>query len=910
MLHRHGIRLMCAFLALLLLSACASPQPAATTQATTPTEQEEPLMEKDAPLSSADALIQQMAADSMVLLKNENNCLPLAAGTKLNLFGYNATNKGFLLSGGGSGAGTWATESNKVTLVQAFRDAGVEINEELLSKYAAWDDLDLDDNAADGAPQCVLTNPTAGFYTNELMQQAKAFSDTAVVVISRWGRENGKVTAEGTGYTEIPTVQVKSGLTFDATRTYLQISTEEELMLNKVKANFDHVIVLLNLCNTMELGFLDDAGIDAAMFIGTTGQSGTRAIPKLLYGEITPSGKTADVYPYHHQADPTWFNARPDYTQSNNRFVTYQEGIYYGYRWYETAFAEKLVMTANGYQLDFSSEEGYRKIVQYPFGYGLSYTEFSWELVDGPADGTVVKAGSEYSVTVRVTNTGNRPGKDVVQLYLTPPYTPGGIEKAAVNLVAFGKTGELAPGESQDIALTFTDYTLASYDCYDANGNGNAGYEVEKGDYTLRLMRNAHEDAPMGRSAVTLRVETDIAITADPVTGERVENHFTGEDSYGSPVDGGVTYMTRADFAGTFPREKVCGTKTKDPQNTYAPTKTVVYGEDQGLYLFTKADGSKASQETLTGMTAGKLVCNEALLRQLADYDNEEVWDAFLSQITKEETVAMIKEGGFQIEAVESLGIPRTLESDGPSGLSKAAAANKIAWPAEFLIGCSWNTELAYDMGRSVGQQAKKEGIEGWYAPGVNLHRSPYTSRNFEYYSEDPVLSGALAAQVIRGAKNYGLTCYIKHFAASEGGRNPAQVNTWLTEQALREIYLKAFEIAIKEGGANAVMSAFNCIGDVYCGHNQALLQSILRGEWGFKGVVITDWWGEYMNIEKCVLAGNDKMLLKKETQQYMPLGADDSVNANAARETVKHMIYSVIAPYVTALDYEAAQTP
>ena len=299
-----------------------------------------------------------------------------------------------------------------------------------------------------------------------------------------------------------------------------------------------------------------------------------------------------------------------------------------------------------------------------------------------------------------------------------------------------------------------------------------------------------------------------------------------------------------------------------------------------------------------------KLVCNETLLRQLADYDNTEVWNTFLSQITRDETTALVKNGGCHTEALASLGIPRAVEYDGPSGIYGSTLSNQIGWPSASLIGCGWNRELAYDMGRSVGQQAKQENVSGWYAPGVNLHRNPYTSRNYEYYSEDPILSGYLAAEVIRGAKNLGLSCYVKHFSVSEGGQNPAQVNTWLTEQAMREVYLKSFEIAIKKGGANAVMSAFNDIADVYCGHNQALLTDILRKEWGFRGSVVTDWWGEYMRIDKCVLAGNDKMLLMTDTEQYMPLGGSTTIGDNAARDAVKHIIYSKVDSYVTTLDY------
>lgn len=855
-------------------------------------------------LPIADEMVQIMAADSMVLLKNENQALPLAKDTKINLFGYNATTKGLLVTGGGSG-GTRTAEQNKVDMLRAFQDAGVQVNVDLYNAYAAWDDLDLDSNStAASTPMCTLTNPGADFYSEERIANAKAFSDTAVVVIGRWSRENARVTDDnGVLHYEIPDIQVKSKMADDPSRTYLQLTTEEEYMLKVVTENFDNVIVLLNLCNTMELGFLDDYGIDAAMFIGTPGQSGVRAIPRLLYGQITPSGKTADIYPYNHKADPTWANANVDLSNSSNKYVTYQEGIYYGYRWYETAFADEIRINANGIMQDFSTEEGYRKIVQFPFGFGLSYTKFAWELVEAPS-GVINQATDSFTVKVKVTNTGDVAGKDVVQLYLNAPYTPGGIEKAALTLVDFGKTDTLQPGQSQILELSFTAYDLASYDCYDANKNGFAGYELENGTYTFKLMTDSHTSANL---EFALQVAKNISISTDPVTGQVVENLFTGENAYGSPVDGGVNYMSRVDFAGTFPTARVAGNQTVTVAPAYTgELKTILYGQDNGLYLVTREDGSKATLADLTGETDNVLVWNKELLLQLQDYDNP-LWEQFLAQITKEEAALMIKEGGFRVNGTESLGLIETEETDGPSGLSRVDSNVRTAWPGPSLNACSWNKGLLYDMGRAVAMEARKADIQGWYAPGVNLHRTPYNSRNFEYYSEDPVLSGALGAQCISGAKQEGLTCYLKHFAVSEAGKNPTLVKTWLTEQAMREVYLKAFEIAVKEGGTNAVMSAFNCIGDVFCGHNPALLQGVLRNEWGFRGAVITDWWSTYMTIHECVLAGNDKMLMPadKVTEQEVDLSDDGGQLANASRQAVKNIVYSVVDSCVSGKLYE-----
>lgn len=884
------------------------------------TEDESLSEEQENTLGLADDLVQEIAADSMVLLKNENNCLPLAKGTKLNLFGYNVTDKGYLLTGGGSG-GAKVVAEKIVTFLDAFEKAGVEYNEQLVNAYASFSSLDMDSNAGTGAPNCTLINPPESFYTDALMTQAKDYSDTAVVVLSRFGRENSQTKDVDTGavHTEIPKVQMKgAGKAIDTSRTYLQTSVEEDIMLEKVMSNFDNVIVLLNLCNIMECGFLDDNRIDSAMFIGTTGQSGTMAIPRLLYGDISPSGKTADVYPYVQKNDPTYANA----TGSG---AVYAEGVYYGYRWYETAFADKVKLTVNGTQLDFSTEEGYRKIVQYPFGYGLSYTSFSWEVVEAPADGTeFMFEDEEITIKVRVTNTGNVPGKDVVQLYCTPPYTPGGIEKPAMNLVAFAKTEELKPAnmtasgvaESQVIELKFTPYTFASYDCYDKNDNQLTGYEIEAGDYEFKLMKDSHTPATVvpseasQDSVITLKANKwGLWAAFDTTTWEFVENRFTGSNSYGSPVDGGYTkYMTRENFATSFPTARVSGKSTKSATNKYAPLQTIEYGKNNGLYMVTKADGSRASADDLEGKTGAELKYNEELMRKLSDYDDNVTWNAFLSQITKEETLDVIINGGMHTESIYSLGVSRTVEGDGPSGITNSVvnadvAQNRTAYCSETLIGCSWNKKLAYNMGRTVGLEGRTVvNIHGWYAPGMNLHRSPFTTRNFEYYSEDPILSGEMAAEVVRGAKNNGIYCYIKHFAVSEMGSNPANWNTWFTEQTMREIYLKPFEYAVKKGGANAVMSCFNRIGDVGAFHNQALLNDVLRTEWGFRGSVITDWWSSYMTIDKCVLAGNDKMLMRTNTSQTVNL--DDATQANCARTAIKNILYTQIDTYITAKDF------
>ncbi len=874
-------------------------------------------------LGSADELVGEIAEESMVLLKNEDDFLPLKEGTKVNLFGWASTDLGFLQIGGGSGGSPIdASNPYQITLTEAFDEYGEDLyNKDLLAKYVEFDGRTDADRA--GNSDTVVKNPEEAFYTPDLMGNAKSFSDTAIVVLSRWGKENG-------GSNELVSIgSFQNG-------SYLELTAQEKVMLDKLESDAFNVIVLLNTTNPIELSFLEDYDcIKACMYIGIPGQSGARAIPELLYGEtvrierdesgtelsrkyepISPSGRLSDTYAYSWQENnPSYINATP-----NGSSLGYAEGIYIGYKWYETA-------DAAGY---FEAQgTSYGEVVQFPFGYGLSYTEFEQEIVDVSwEDGDKLQAGKEYSVTVRVTNVGDYPGRDVVQLYYTAPYNEGGIEKASINLLAFDKTALLKPqSESeteslQEVTLTFTAYDLASYDDYDKNGNGFKGYELDSGEHIIKLMKNAHEviDATNVLGCDGLKFEND------PVTGEKVENRFTGENAYANmPIDGstgangGITYLSRANAFENFPELKKVGTPTSAATSAagfdYAgyngeDISSFQYGVDSGLYLTTNG-GEKATAADLNGTNkAADLQYDYDLMEDLQDWDNP-LWDDFLNQLTQNDIRDLIGRGGFRTAELESVGKTRCYDTDGPAGFNNSVVApeDTTGWtvfPAETLTGCSWSQRLTYNVGQSQGQIGNATKVQGWYAPGVNLHRSVYNARNYEYYSEDGVLSGKLAAETVRGAKEKGLYCYVKHFVISDNGQNATDWYEWLTEQSLRENYLKAFEIVVKEGGANAMMSAFNKLGAVWCGYNHALLTDVLRTEWGFHGSVITDWYttGNYMSsYGKGVKAGNDLWLNTGSSAANITF--TDAGQAYAARQSAKGLLYTYLDTIVSAKQYQ-----
>ena len=886
-------------------------------------------------LQQSDELVRTLAEDSIVLLKNQEDsdgepALPLTEDElKVNLFGFSAYDPsdaasfdGFLMKGIGSGSST-ISENKAIALQGALEENGIEYNTELEKVYDAF----KVGRGGNSGNAYWLDEPEI---TEEQFRQAEEYSDVAIVVFSRLGGEN---------IGEQPHQQTQGAVNRD--KTYLEITDPEQELLDEVTDRFDKVIVLLNTSNAMHCGFLDDEYVDAAMYVGLTGQSGAIAIGEILKGEtlkgdqFSPSGKLSDLYSYDPSNDPAFNNTESASSGNSGTNIQYSEGLYYGYRWYETA-------DADGY---FEAKgTSYEDQVQFPFGFGLSYTTFEWEVMSIAVGEEEASLGSAIDLTdadknttitlkVVVTNTGSVYGKDVVQLYYTPEYISGEIEKAEVNLLDFDKTISLEPGQSEELTLTFTAYDMASFDATDANNNGASTYELDAGTYTISLRTDSHTlkmngADQMANATVDFTIDEDIVFSEDPVTGEAIETRFTGETAYaGVPIDGstaGVTqeYLSRADFAGTFPDEQAplpteAAEANRIAAEWYDPSYDTDTAPTQGV-----DNGENALMVTVTD-ASGALDYNYDLFEILSDYDADE-WDTLLDQIEVSELVNLVHNSGFFNPAIESVGKQQQADFDGPAGFNTNSLSGDwggstvtdtwTAYPCECLLGCSWNKDLMLQMGLSMGVEANATGINGWYAPGINLHRTNYTSRNYEYYSEDPILSGNLAANVIHGAKINGLYCYMKHFVVSESGPNGRDWNTWLPEQVLREIYLKPFEIAVKEGGSNAVMSSFNNLGSIWTGSNHALLVDILRGEWGFRGTVITDWstGGNpgAMNPRQGVRAGND-IWLNPNTRINGALNASDATDVACARNSAHNVLYTLVDTihYYNTFDRDSLDT-
>ena len=830
-------------------------------------------------LENGKKVAEQIESEGCVLLKNDDSVLPLDESVKkVNVFGWSSTQ----WLGGGSGSGR--VVSVDTDLLDALKNAGIEYNEELTKMYQDFQSTrpyaDNMSGTLNSWPEqsCRLYEPdiaNTDYYSEELLANAAAYSDTAIVVFSRFAGESN----------DCPQVQYKQTekegeIVTDDTRTYLDLSTEEESLLKYVGENYDKVIVLLNTGNVMTLGLIETIpGIDACLMTGLSGQDAANAIPDLLWGKVNPSGRTADTWAYDFKTAASYANSAAggvgsyenaeglypmDGTNNGNlgepfaydqvSYVDYVEGIYVGYKWYETADAES-------YWDDVSNEygTGYEGVVQYPFGYGLSYTQFDWEIVSAPQEGTVLGASDNLTVTVNVTNIGDTAGKDVVELYYTAPYEAGGIEKSAVELAAFGKTDLLEPGESEEVTLTFAVEDMASYDFSDANENGFSGYELDEGVYTLSVRKDAHTVADIDGAQISVNIADNIQYPTDSVTGAEVSNKFTGESAIdgvgidGSDSEQNIVYMTRADFEGTFPSENT--------DSRQFPEKA------RALNLFTEELANEAGSDDATittGEDNGLKIEENGELTELgyqlgADYNAPE-WEDLLNQLTIDEMENLFLHAYVKTAELDSVGKSTVREVDGPSQVgSFNQSPTGTGFPNAGTVAQTWNADLAEGMGHAVGMEAGRLGYSGLYAPSVNMHRSPFNGRNYEYYSEDSLLSGIMCGSVVSGCKDMGIYCYVKHFICNDGesGIYRDSVYTWMTEQTLRQIYLRPFQIIVEDYGATGMMSSYNRIGAVWTGGSEALLTGVLRDEWGFTGAVITDYSDhhQYMNGDQALLA-------------------------------------------------------
>ena len=839
--------------------------------------------------AKATELVNEITADGVVLAKDEDGILPVASGSKLNVFGWASTNPCY----GGTGSGALNTAYPVTDLLTGLHDAGIETNEELSKFYTDY----KADRPSVGmvAQDWTLPEPNVSLYTDEMMENAKAFSDTAMVVITRVGGEGADLPTDmasvvdgswirrvaqaygserGTAYYNgTYDDSLNEGNDWDKGDHFLQLSNREEDLLDLVTANFDNVILVYNGANAFQMDFLKDyPQIKGVLLCPGTGQSGFEGFGKVVSGEVNPSGRTVDTYVSNLKNAP-WWNNFGDFKYTNTEelnsdssffdpegttpsFVNYVEGIYVGYKFYETAADEGLI--------------NYDDEVVFPFGYGLSYTSFTKEMSGITNDGT------NLNFTVTVTNTGSVAGKDVVEIYSDPPYTNGGIEKSSANLLDFAKTNELAPGESQTIEFSIPVEDLASYD-YQTNGC----YVLEAGDYVI----SANDDSHNVADSKTYTVASDIVYN---------ESNKRGSDAVAATnefdfAEGEITYLSRADGFANY------------AEATAAPATYEMTDEQKAAFdnahTYTEAGYQNDDDANAADITTGAKNGLKLVDLRGVDY-NDAKWDQLLDQMTIDEMQQTIGFGGYQTAAVSSIEKVRTNDCDGPASINNNfTGVGSVGFPAATLIGMTWDKELAYAFGDSIGEMADEMDTSGWYGPAMNIHRTAFAGRNFEYYSEDGVLSGRMASNAILGAQEHGVYAYMKHFALNDQeGNRTSMAATWSNEQAIREIYLKPFEISVKDADCHAVMSSFNYIGTRWAGGCKELLKNVLRGEWGFVGFVETDYFGVYgyMTADQGVRNGSDLMLCTTGND-FNTVTVLTNSSKQALREASKNILYTVV---------------
>ena len=839
--------------------------------------------------AKATELVNEITADGVVLAKDEDGILPVASGSKLNVFGWASTNPCY----GGTGSGALNTAYPVTDLLTGLHDAGIETNEELSKFYTDY----KADRPSVGmvAQDWTLPEPNVSLYTDEMMENAKAFSDTAMVVITRVGGEGADLPTDmsavvdgswirrvaqaygserGTAYYNgTYDDSLNEGNDWDKGDHFLQLSNREEDLLDLVTANFDNVILVYNGANAFQMDFLKDyPQIKGVLLCPGTGQSGFEGFGKVVSGEVNPSGRTVDTYVSNLKNAP-WWNNFGDFKYTNTEelnsdssffdpegttpsFVNYVEGIYVGYKFYETAADEGLI--------------NYDDEVVFPFGYGLSYTSFTKEMSGITNDGT------NLNFTVTVTNTGSVAGKDVVEIYSDPPYTNGGIEKSTANLLDFAKTNELAPGESQTIEFSIPVEDLASYD-YQTNGC----YVLEAGDYVI----SANDDSHNVADSQTYTVASDIVYN---------ESNKRGSDAVAATnefdfAEGEITYLSRADGFANY------------AEATAAPATYEMTDEQKAAFdnahTYTEAGYQNDDDANAADITTGAKNGLKLVDLRGVDY-NDAKWDQLLDQMTIDEMQQTIGFGGYQTAAVSSIEKVRTNDCDGPASINNNfTGVGSVGFPAATLIGMTWDKELAYAFGDSIGEMANEMDTSGWYGPAMNIHRTAFAGRNFEYYSEDGVLSGRMASNAIMGAQEHGVYAYMKHFALNDQeGNRTSMAATWSNEQAIREIYLKPFEISVKDADCHAVMSSFNYIGTRWAGGCKELLKNVLRGEWGFVGFVETDYFGVYgyMTADQGVRNGSDLMLCTTGND-FNTVTVLTNSSKQALREASKNILYTVV---------------
>lgn len=833
----------------------------------------------------------KLAEEGFVLLKNENAALPMNKGARISVFSKNSVN----LSYGGSGSGGFDTSNNK-NLYESLNDAGFVTNPTLKRFYessqsgpvrtANSSDLDNGDN------QKIATAETPqSKYTDAVKNSYADYSDAALVVITRIG---------GEGF-DLPRYQGNSEGAVSPDSHYLELDQNEiDLLTAVTDGTFKRVVVVFNTPSSFEATFLKDSAyaafadkIDAAVWIGFTGSNGITALGEILNGDVNPSGRLVDTWAADFTKNPSFVNfgtgCLPDTTDKYDGgmyySVDYEEGIYVGYRYYET-------------RGETDGEDWYNANVVYPFGYGLSYTTFDWTV--GDASASEIELGTTITVPVTVKNTGSVAGKEVVQLYASAPYTLGGIEKAHKVLVGFAKTKLLQPGESETVTVSFDPYSAASYDYRDANSNGFSGYELEAGEYTLYVSRNAHES----EKAIALNLAADVQIDTDPTTDSEVVNRYTDSENFLDSDWQLDAMLSRADWEGTWPTPQTAQ-QHAGTDRLYEEIRSEEHNNptdfDSEEYPWFGEEPTLTLRDLLPSAEAEGY-------EPVVSYDDER-WEELMMGCDEEEMIALINNGAYHTLAMESVGLPATIHGDGPSGftcfMSKEQVNGTCQYVSEPVMASTWNINLMNELGEAIGEEgtigdkATGQPYSSIYAPGVNIHRSPFGGRCSEYFSEDPFISGMMGAAEVQGIQSRGVLPTVKHFVANEQEthRSIGGDLSWLSEQALREIYLKPFEYTVKLGETRGIMTSFNRIGTRWTGGDYRLLTEILRNEWGFNGLVICDFntIPQYMIPRMMFYAGGSLDLATQQSAMWTDCDTSDAGDAIVLMRAVKDVMYALV---------------
>ena len=902
----------------------------------------------------------EIEREGIVLAKNATNqgedkpVLPLDSSvTKVNVFGYDSVQ--WIISNSGSGSASAGTGQKTWGILEALEDKGITYDKDVINYYTKWSNsykLDRSTLSYQGSHTEIyaLTNPSlsnnADFRT--VYEAAKSDVDTAIVVISRWAGEHLDPPHE-----QVNNKGAKNKVNTE--RGYLEITTEEEELLTQVGQDYKNTIVLMNTPNTMQMDFMERIpGLDACLLVGPTGTVGAKAIPQILWGEYSPSGRTADTWPMNHRYNPAYWTSGyfagangntnsaaagnyytnvPSGADLANRnsntghghavFSDYFEGIYVGYKWYETADHEGF--------WDHDPYNGYENVVAYPFGYGLGYTTFDWNVVEArPSKNSTIKANQDIEIQIEVTNTGNVPGKDVVEAYLTAEYYPGEIEKAYVKLVGFQKTNVIMPGKSETVTLKLKTRDFLQFDCYDANENGHAGYELDRGDYEVKLMTSAHhlKEGMGANNTIRYSVPNTINVDEDPETGNLVTPLFTGSHAIdgvscdGKSIGEPIEYLTRENFKPlptsiipTRPWNKGLETCDDSSKPTAYSTNMAKEWDEAEVDVF---GNDVNTDEPIFGADNGLKVLDEKgqltdLGKKLAaDYDAPE-WEDLLDQVVWKEAIAIQKGQSYHRPGLSSVGLKDSNDTNSyndAEGASQVAGtlsggARNTAYPDPCVQGQCWSETMSYLFGLSESKDMSATGNDYLYGPASNIHRSPYGGRHAEYHSEDGFLAGKCLSNVTKGLADGGKSGFIKHFALNDTEYHRVGLFTWVTEQAMREIYLRPFEEAVKNGNACALMSSFNRVGAVWTGGSQALMQGVLRNEWGFKGMTITDYTenGTLQDANQQFRAGGNFIL---GSSNFSDPGQEKATVRfkNRLRESAKQFIYGSIRPQHINIEY------